>query len=102
PAGLDEPTLAAALLAAGLILPVLDGFDEIPEHVRGPAISRINNALRPGEQVVVTCRTEQYRDAVRPPDGVEVTLTGAAAIQLLPLDAAHVRRYLCDDAGGPA
>ena len=69
PAGGAEPTQAAALLAAGLILPVLDGLDEIPEQVRGPAISRINDALRPGEQVVVTCRTEQYRDAVRPQGG---------------------------------
>lgn len=55
-----------ALLEAGLILPVLDGLDEIPEQVRGPAISRINDALRPGEPLVVTCRTQQYRDAARP------------------------------------
>ena len=102
PPGRTEPTRAAALLAAGLILPVLDGLDEIPEQVRGPAISRINDALRPGEQVVVTCRTQQYRDAVRPPDGVEVTLRAAAAIQLRPLDADAVCRYLCDDAAGPA
>ena len=101
PAGRTESTQAAALLAAGLILPVLDGLDEIPEQVRGPAISRINDALRPGEQVVVTCRTEQYRDAVRPRSGVEVTLRGAAAVQLRPLDAEAVRGYLCDDAAGP-
>ena len=102
PAGAAGPTRAAALLAAGLILPVLDGLDEIPEPVRGAAISRINDALQPGGQVVVTCRTRQYRDAVRPPDGPEVTLTGAAAIQLRPLDADAVRRYLRDDAPGPA
>jgi hypothetical protein len=36
PAGAGEPTRAAALLAAGLILPVLDGLDEIPDQVRGP------------------------------------------------------------------
>ena len=68
PEGMTEPTQAAALLASGLILPILDGLDEIPEQVRGPAISRINDALRPGEQVVVTCRTQQYRDA-RPARG---------------------------------
>ena len=101
PAGREEPTQAAALLASGLILPVLDGLDEIPEQVRGPAISRINDALRPGEQVVVTCRTEQYRDAVRPQGGAEVTLRAAAAVQLRPLDADAVRGYLCDDAAGP-
>ena len=101
PAGRTEPTQAAALLASGLILPILDGLDEIPEQVRGPAISRINDALRPGEQVVVTCRTQQYRDAVRPQGGVEVTLRAAAAVQLRPLDADAVRGYLCDDAAGP-
>ena len=100
--GAAEANRAAALLAAGLILPILDGLDEIPDRVRGPAISRINASLRPGEQVVVTCRTEQYRDAVRPPDGLEVTLRAAAAIQLRPLDADAVRRYLRDDAPGPA
>jgi hypothetical protein len=100
PAGLGEPTKAAALLAAGLILPVLDGLDEIPEHVRGPAISRINDALRPGERVVVTCRTQQYRDAVRPPGGVGITLRAAAAVELRPLDADAVRSYLLEDAGG--
>ena len=76
PPAWTEPTQAEALLASGLILPILDGLDEIPEEVRGPAISRINDALRPGEQVVVTCRTQQYRDAVRPQGGAEVTLRG--------------------------
>jgi len=96
-----EMTQGDALLAAGRILPILDGLDEIPEQLRGPAISRINDALRLGEQVVVTCRTQHYRDAVRPEDGVEVTLRAAAAVQLCPLDADTVRSYVCDDAGGP-
>ena len=102
PADMTESTQAAALLASGLILPVLDGLDEIPEQVRGPAISRINDALRPGEPLVVTCRTQQYRDAVRPQGGLEVTLRAAAAVQLRPLDADAVRDYLSDDAAGPA
>ena len=96
-----EPTQAAALLASGLILPVLDGLDEIPDEVRGSAISRINDALRPGEQVMVTCRIQQFRDAIRPEDGVQATFRGAAAVQLRPLDADPVRDYLCDDAAGP-
>ena len=100
-AGRNERTQAAALLASGLILPVLDGLDEIPATVRGSAISRINDMLRPGERLVVTCRSQQYRDAVRPLDGAEVTLRAAAAVQLRPLDAGTVRNYLCDDAAGP-
>jgi NACHT domain len=102
PAGVPEPTQAAALLASGLVLPVLDGLDEIPEQVRGQAISHINEALRPGQPLVVTCRTQQYRDAVRPQGGREVTLRGAAAVQVGALDAGAVREYLSDDAAGPA
>jgi hypothetical protein len=101
PAGRQDPNQASALLADGLILPILDGLDEIPESIRGPAISRINDALRPGEQVVVTCRTKEYRNAIRPQDGVEATVRGAAAIRLRPLDAEAVRTYLCNDASGP-
>jgi hypothetical protein len=97
---MELPTQAAALLASGLILPILDGLDEIPEMVRGPAVSRINAALRPGEHVVVTCRSQQYRDAVKPKGGIETTLRAAAAVQVCPLDADAVRRYLCDDAAG--
>ena len=102
PAGIEGPTQAAALLASGLILPILDGLDEIPDEVRGSAISHINDALRPGEQLVVTCRRQQYQDAIRPESGIEVVLRGAAAVQLNPLNPDIVSAYLCDDASGPA
>ena len=82
-------------------MPILDGLDEIPEEVRGPAIGRINDALRPGEHLVVTCRSKEYLEAVRQIGGAEVTLRAAAAVQLRPLDAEAVRAYLCDDAAGP-
>lgn len=102
PAGRTESTQAEALLASGLILPILDGFDEIPDEVRGLAIRRINEAVGPGDQFVVTCRSQQYRDAIRPKDAIAVTLRGAAVVQLRPLDADDVRRYLSDDAAGAA
>ena len=98
--GMGRRDWIAALLSAGLILPILDGLDEIPEEVRRPAINQINDSLRPGEQVIMTCRTGPYREAVWPPDGAEITLRAAAVIQLCPLDAADVSRYLRDDFGG--
>ena len=101
PGSMSESNQAEALLASGLILPILDGLDEIPDVIRGSAIARINDAVRPGEQLVVTCRSQQYWDAARPTDGAEVSLRGAAAVQLHPLDADVVGRYLCDDAAGP-
>ena len=90
-----------ALVEAGLILPVLDGLDEIPESARPKAITRINRELRPGERVVVTCRTEQYRTAVSPQDGQGAALE-AAAVQLSTLEFGEVARYLRRDAGPAA
>ena len=100
-ADMTMSTQAMALLTSKLILPILDGLDEIPRSIRGRAIRRINDAIRPGMQVVVTCRTQQYRDAVHPIKDIEITLRGAAAIQLRPLDTSAVRDYLSDDAAGP-
>lgn len=87
-----------ALVEGGLILPVLDGLDEIPESARPRAITRINEGLKPGEHVVVTCRTEQYRAAVSAQDGLGAAL-GAAAVQLSTLPFGEVARYLRTDAG---
>jgi hypothetical protein len=108
---IDYPDLAAvpppgaaggnrfeALLAAGLILPVLDGLDEIPESARPRAITRINEELRSGEQVVVTSRTEEYQAATSPQDGQGVILR-AAAVQLSTLEFDQVASYLRKDAG---
>jgi NACHT domain len=87
-----------ALLEAGRILPVLDGLDELPESARPVAIARINKQLKPGEQVVVTCRTEQYQAAASPQDGQGAVLR-AAAVQLSTLEFGEVARYLRTDAG---
>src|SRR5260370_33733837 len=89
-----------ALLAAGLILPVLDGLDEIAGTVRGLAITRINDALGSGESLVVTCRTEQYKDTVRPPDAPGAMPRAAAAIELGQLRPGDVARYLREASGG--
>ena len=87
-----------ALLEAGLILPILDGLDEISESARPVAIARINKELKPGEQVVVTCRTEQYRAAVCSQDAPGAALR-AAAVQLSSLRFGEVAGYLRTDAG---
>jgi NACHT domain len=86
-----------ALVEARLILPILDGLDEIAESARPVAIGKINEALKPGEQVVVTCRTEQYRAAVSPHDGHGAALR-AAAVQLFTLEFGEVASYLRKDA----
>ena len=93
--------LGEALLEASLIVPILDGLDEVPDAIRGPAISRINDALRVGETVVVTCRTGDYRRAIAALAGPQINLRAtAAAIQLRSLSADTVADYLIADAGG--
>ena len=94
PTGFLTHDQASALARAKLILPILDGLDEIDDLARSPAIARINECMVPGESVILTCRTEGYRHAVRPPEGIGIALRGAAAIQLRPLSAEVVASYL--------
>ena len=98
PPGSAGDNLFEALMEARLILPVLDGLDEIPESARGRAIDRINRELNPGEHVVVTCRTNEYQAAVGSQDGRGTALR-AAAVQLRTLEFDEVARYLHEDAG---
>ena len=91
-----EGTRLDALLAADLLFPILDGLDEIPEAIRGRAINKINDSLRPGRRLVVTCRTEQYREAVDKGSNVHA----AGVVQLCPLAAGAISAYL-EAVGGP-
>jgi NACHT domain len=101
PVGSGTGDRAEALLAKGLIVPILDGLDEIPASFRGPAIARINEAPGFSEGLVVTCRMAEYRSAARPVEGPEIILRAAAAIRLKPPGTNAVAKYLLDDAGGP-
>ena len=68
-----------ALTAKGLMLLLLDGLDEIPDKVRGLALRKINDAVSNGQHLVVTCRTEEYMNAVSPQGASEgARLRGAA------------------------
>jgi hypothetical protein len=98
--GKGERSCLEALLSQRMITVLLDGLDEIPDKVRGHAISRINDAARLGDSLVVTSRTAPYRDSVHASGGVVVTLRGAAGIELCPLDPVISGAYLQSDAGG--
>jgi NACHT domain len=97
----DDPGMAGALLNADLILPILDGFDEIPEKMRTSAIDGINEAIKPRHGLILTSRTEEYRNAVHGEDGVRMVLDGAAGIELRPLDASTVTDYLKQASNSP-
>ncbi|MFB7763323.1 helix-turn-helix domain-containing protein [Streptomyces xiamenensis] len=69
-------TQAAALVDADLILPVLDGFDEIAESLRGPALRELNTTSLP---LVLTSRRAEFEQAVH---SVHTPLIWAAGIEL--------------------
>ncbi len=106
-------TRVRALLDQRLLLPILDGLDELPDPMVGRAITRLNSALPPGQGLVLASRTAAYRQATtdpapqgqgasRAPGLVPVRLWGAAAITLRPLAPVDVRGYLRRDAATPA
>jgi transcriptional regulator with XRE-family HTH domain len=80
-------TLAAALVSAGRIVPVLDGFDEIADGLHRPALEALNATTLP---LVLTSRQDQYATAVAQTD----VLTAAAAIELTDLSLADAGEYL--------
>ncbi|MEV0116901.1 hypothetical protein AB0H77_27275 [Streptomyces sp. NPDC050844] len=96
----DGTVLAGALLDAGLIAPVLDGFDELPPALYGTAMRRLNAELDDGMPVLVTSRTAAWRSTVACSD----VLTGAEVLELLPLEFTEAKSYLERTArplGGP-
>jgi len=93
-------TCLEVLLQDRKILPILDGLDEIPDEVRRSALDKMNNWLRDGDGIVVSCRTEQYAALVRQTDtALGRKLSGAAGVVLEPLDAEAVSEYLVEDGG---
>ncbi|WP_129796610.1 NACHT domain-containing protein [Streptomyces sp. F001] len=86
----DGRTLARELLDEGLVLPVLDGLDELPEATRELALRRLNAELDERLPVLLTCRTAQWASAVRGGD----VLTAAEVVRLRPLDFDTARNYL--------
>ncbi|MFB6860869.1 NACHT domain-containing protein [Streptomyces virginiae] len=100
PAQSGRQTWASTLVQGRRILPILDGLDELPEAARGRALHAINQVLSPGQPLVLSSRTAEYRKALIPPTGVPMLLNGAAGIQLLSLGAVQAAAYLQRDAGG--
>ena len=102
PAQAGSPrSIARALLEAGLIIPVLDGLDELSEDLRSSAVTRLNDVMGHCRGLILSCRTDAYLPAVNPAPDLEAPLAGAAGIELCPLKAQEVAAYLESSAGGP-
>ncbi|MFD8995820.1 NACHT domain-containing protein [Streptomyces abikoensis] len=81
------PSLAAALVEAGRVLPVLDGFDEIAGGLHRPALEALNATTLP---LLLTSRPAEYATAVAETD----VLTSAAAVELTDLTLDDLADYL--------
>ncbi|WP_223165457.1 NACHT domain-containing protein [Lentzea indica] len=80
-------SLAAELVEADRILPVLDGFDEIADGLHRAALKALNATTLP---LVLTTRPAEYAAAVAATD----VLTSAAGIELIDLTLADLVNYL--------
>jgi hypothetical protein len=56
--------VAQALLVRRLLLPILDGLDELPDHARRRAVNRMNDVLDGDRPLVLTCRAAEYQDLI--------------------------------------
>ncbi|GAA2787454.1 NACHT domain-containing protein [Kitasatospora aburaviensis] len=88
--------LAGELLAAGRLLLVLDGFDEIRPSARSAALTALRRELRPSDRFVVTSRIDEYEVASRD-TGSALPGTAALLLQVLPFEEAA--RYLRHSSG---
>ncbi|MCS0636872.1 helix-turn-helix domain-containing protein [Streptomyces sp. LP05-1] len=80
-------SLAAELVESGRVLPVLDGFDEMADGLRRPALEALNATPLP---LLLTSRPAEYAAAVAETD----VLTSAAAIELTDLTLDDLAGYL--------
>ncbi|MFD2354277.1 NACHT domain-containing protein [Nonomuraea ferruginea] len=92
------PRTAAALVAAGRVLPVVDGLDEMDTDPEPGYASRAAQALRAlndyqrGQEkaeLVLTCRTGQYDALTR----TEVWAENAARVEITPLSASKALTF---------
>jgi hypothetical protein len=95
-------TMAMQFIQTNRILPVLDGLDEMPSELRAAAVRSLNRALPATDPLVLTCRADEYRQAIAPADApvpcpadqVVEPLAAAAVVELCPLRPGDVEAYL--------
>jgi hypothetical protein len=97
PENVEEAEWHAAvehLIRNDLIIPVLDGLDELAPRLRGPALAAINTIL-PTQPIILACRRKEYEEIAR----TSGPLTSAAASIALTVSPSEVIRYLRDHPG---
>ncbi|WP_433521637.1 NACHT domain-containing protein [Nocardia pseudovaccinii] len=85
-----DPAIPRALVDNHLVLPVIDGLDELAAAQRAALLTALNESLGATDPLVLTCRTDEFLDTV---DRADV-LTAAAVIEARPLTPSTAASYL--------
>ena len=85
-----DGAMPGELADSGMVLPVIDGLDELAPDYRPALLTTLNDSLGGTDPLVLTCRTDEYVDAVENAD----VLTAAAVIEARPLTARSAADYL--------
>jgi hypothetical protein len=86
------------LLACNMIMPILDGLDEIPERLRPAALLGIERARGRSRPLVLTARIGEY---AQPVADTGIVLPRTAAIELAPVTPGDAADYLIRSARRP-
>ncbi|WP_274034703.1 NACHT domain-containing protein [Streptomyces sp. MMBL 11-1] len=87
--GAPPVAVALVLLRTRRVLPILDGFDEIPADVRKRAMRRLREGTKGGFPFVLTSRRDEYHEHVP-----EQNVFSRTEITLCPLADSAVAAYL--------
>jgi energy-coupling factor transporter ATP-binding protein EcfA2 len=82
---------AVRLVERGLVIPILDGLDEMPEPVRARAVKELTVAVGRDRSLVLTSRADEYQAAVSQAGS---PLARAAVVEIEPVTAADAAVYL--------
>jgi hypothetical protein len=85
-----RPEIPAELLRNGLLIPILDGIDEIPDEARRSAIRAINKAVVLDRPIVITCREAEFDDLI---EGGSPSLRSASVLTVQPVAPSDVASY---------
>jgi WD40 repeat protein len=84
-----DTELVTSLLGKGVIIPVLDGFDEIAKGFRQEAAAELTTAAGRGMRSLLTTRLFEFQDAVK-----ASPLPHADVVEVLPIDVEDALLFL--------
>ena len=82
---------AQRMVDRSLVMPILDGLDEMPESARPQAIAALTAAIGSERPLVLTCRADEYEIATKL---TGAPLAQAAVVELEPVSSTEIVTYL--------